>query len=101
LSRETLVSLSNEEVLRIAALARLAIGESEIDDYASKLSNILDMVRQLQAADTADVEPMAHPLDMAQRLRPDAVTETVERDAYQANAPAVEDGLYLVPRVIE
>ena len=82
-------------------LARLRIADDEIDDVAAKLSKIVDFVDQLQAAPTDDVTPMAHPLDQAQRLRPDAVTETDQRDAIQANAVAVKDGLYLVPKVID
>lgn len=85
----------------IAHLARLAVSEEEAADYVAKLSRILGMVDQLKQVDTAGVVPMAHPLDMAQRLRPDAVTEPDRRAAFQAVAPQVEDGLYLVPKVIE
>jgi len=85
----------------IAHLARLAVSEEEAADYVAKLSRILGMVDQLQQADTTGVAPMAHPLEMAQRLRPDAVTETDQRELFQANAPRAEEGLYLVPRVIE
>jgi len=95
------VSLSKDQVQHIAMLARLRIADDEIDDVAAKLSKIVDFVDQLQAAPTDDVTPMAHPLDQAQRLRPDAVTETDQRDAIQANAVAVKDGLYLVPKVID
>jgi aspartyl-tRNA(Asn)/glutamyl-tRNA(Gln) amidotransferase subunit C len=95
------MSLTKEQVQHIAMLARLEIAAHEIDDVADKLSRIVDFVDQLQAAPTADVVPMAHPLDQAQRLRADQVTETNERDAIQRNAPAVQDGLYLVPKVIE
>ena len=66
-----------------------------------KLSRIVDFVDQLQAAGTDDVLPMAHPLDLSQRLRPDVVTGEIDRDAYQENAAAVRDGFYLVPKVIE
>lgn len=65
-----------------------------------KLSSIVDFVDQLQAAETEDVLPMAHPLDQVQRLRPDRVTEVIDRDAIQADSPAVRDGFYLVPKVI-
>jgi aspartyl-tRNA(Asn)/glutamyl-tRNA(Gln) amidotransferase subunit C len=85
----------------IAHLARLAVSEEEAADYVAKLSRILAMVDQLQQVDTAGVTPMAHPLDMVQRLRPDAVTEADQRELVQRNAPRVEEGLYLVPRVIE
>lgn len=95
------MSLSKDQVQHIAKLARLNIADDESDDVAEKLSRIVDFVDQLQAAPTDDVMPMAHPLNQAQRLRPDEVTEGNERDAIQANAPAVRDGLYLVPKVIE
>ena len=75
--------------------------EKEIDDVVAKLSSIVDFVDQLQAAPTDDVVPMAHPMDMSQRLRADVVTEGNERDRIQQNAPSVQDGLYLVPRVLD
>ncbi|MCP1727374.1 aspartyl-tRNA(Asn)/glutamyl-tRNA(Gln) amidotransferase subunit C [Natronospira proteinivora] len=95
------MSLSPDEVRHIAHLARLRIDERDVDDYAQNLSRIVDFVDQLGQADTADVTPMAHPVDMAQRLREDRVTEENHRDEYQQNAPATEAGLYLVPRVLE
>ncbi len=95
------MSLDKHEVERIAHLARLAIDPGAVPEYARNLSNILDLVDQLDAADTAGVEPMAHPLEVRQRLREDVVTETDQRERFQAIAPQVEDGLYLVPRVIE
>jgi len=95
------VSLNKDQVQDIAMLARLTIGEEEMDDVVDKLSRIVDFVDQLQAAPTDAVVPMAHPLNTAQRLRADEVTESVERDRIQANATAVQDGLYLVPKVIE
>lgn len=95
------MSLSKDQLQHIATLARLRIAAGEMADVAAKLSGIVDFVDQLQAAPTDDVVPMAHPLNQAQRLRPDRVTEANERDAVQANAPAVRDGLYLVPKVIE
>lgn len=95
------MSLTPEQVRKVAGLARLQVDDGQIDAYARELSNILDMVEALEAADTASVEPMAHPLDLAARLRDDAVTEGDEREAFQALAPAVEDGVYLVPKVIE
>jgi len=95
------MSLDRSDVVNIAHLARLAIAEHDIPEYARNLSNILQFVEQMSAVDTADVEPMAHPLDMAQRLREDVVTEGDQREHFQAIAPAVEAGLYLVPKVIE
>lgn len=82
-------------------LARLELEEGEADDVVDKLSRIVDFVDQLQAASTDDVLPMAHPLDMSQRLRADDVTEPDARDFYQENAPSTEGGYYLVPKVIE
>jgi len=95
------VSLDKDQVQHIAMLARLKLTDAEYAESVEKLSRIVDFVAQLSEADTEGVVPMAHPLDTAQRLRPDAVTETNERDRYQQNAPAVADGLYLVPKVIE
>ena len=95
------MSLTRSDVEKIAHLARLALHEEDIPRYARTLSDILGMVAQMNAVDTRDVVPMAHPLDEVQRLRPDEVTETDQRDKFQAVAPRVEAGLYLVPRVIE
>jgi aspartyl-tRNA(Asn)/glutamyl-tRNA(Gln) amidotransferase subunit C len=95
------MSLTPDDVKAIARLARLAIAERDIPAYAKNLSSILEFVAQLDKADTTSVQPMAHPLDMTQRLREDAVTEKVERERYQENAPQVEAGLYRVPKVVE
>lgn len=95
------MALDKSDVEKIAHLARLAISEEDISAYAHNLSNILTLVEQMSAVDTSGVTPMAHPLDMAQRLREDAVTESNQRDHFQGIAPAVEAGLYLVPKVIE
>jgi len=95
------MSLTPDDVKAIARLARLAIAERDIPAYAKNLSSILEFVAQLDQTDTSQVQPMAHPLDMTQRLREDAVTDKVERERYQENAPQVEAGLYLVPKVIE
>lgn len=95
------MALDNNEVAKIAHLARIKIDESKAPEYANSLSSILDLVEQLQSAETNNTEPMAHPLDATQRLRSDEVTESNNRDDYQAIAPATEDGLYLVPKVIE
>ena len=95
------MSLSRTDVEKIAHLARLAIDESDIDGYANELSNILELVEQMNAVETAGIQAMAHPLDAVQRLRPDTVTESDQRDHFQEIAPQVESGLYLVPKVIE
>ena len=95
------MSLTKEQVQHIATLARLKLQDEEFDDVVDKLSRIVDFVDQLQAAPTDDVVPMAHPLNMSQRLRADEVTEVDEREQIQENAPSVQDGYYLVPRVIE
>ncbi|MGD8378979.1 MAG: Asp-tRNA(Asn)/Glu-tRNA(Gln) amidotransferase subunit GatC [Gammaproteobacteria bacterium] len=95
------MSLKPSEVETIAHLARLEISAADIPGYVGNLSRIIDFVEQLNAADTDGVTPMAHPLDMAQRLRADEPSESVDRDRYQENAPHVEWGVYLVPRVIE
>lgn len=95
------MSLSPEQVRKVADLARLRVDDGQVEAYARELSNILDMVETLDSADTGAVEPMAHPLDLNARLRADAVTESDRHEDFQAIAPAVEDGVYLVPRVIE
>ena len=95
------MSLEKTDVINIAHLARLAINDEDIPQYERNLSNILGLVEQMNAIDTANVEPMAHPLDTSQRLRPDEVTETDQRELFQSIAPATENGLYLVPKVIE
>jgi len=95
------VSLDKDQVRHIAMLARLKLTDDEYAESVEKLSKIVDFVDQLSQADTSGVVPMAHPLDAVQRLRPDVVTETNERDRFQQNAAAVAGGLYLVPKVIE
>ena len=95
------MSLSKEQVQHIAMLARLKLTDEEYAESVQKLSKIVDFVDQLSEADTRDVLPMAHPLHAVQRLRPDVVTETNDRDYLQENAAAVADGMYLVPKVIE
>lgn len=95
------MSLTAKQVQHIATLARLQLEENELDDVVEKLSRIVDFVDRLQAAPVGDVLPMAHPVDQSQRLRADAVTESIDRDAIQANAPATKDGFYLVPKVID
>ena len=95
------MAIEQDEIEKIAALARIRIGDDQIGQVTRRISEILHMVDQLQAVDTRQVEPLANPLDATQRLRPDEVTEDNHRDAFQAIAPAVENGLYLVPKVIE
>ncbi|MBK5931934.1 Asp-tRNA(Asn)/Glu-tRNA(Gln) amidotransferase subunit GatC [Halochromatium salexigens] len=95
------MALDTRDVAKIAHLARLDVKRDERDHFSAELSNILDLVEQMRCVDTTGVEPMAHPLHMAQRLRPDRVTETNEREHFQQIAPQTEDGLYLVPRVVE
>ncbi len=95
------MSLTKDQVHHIATLARLKLADAEFDDVVDKLSRIVDFVDQLQAAPTDDVLPMAHPLNMSQRLRADEVTEPNARDVIQKNAARVDGGYYLVPKVIE
>ena len=95
------MALESEDVRRAAHLARLGLDEDEAAGYVQDLSRILEMADRLQAVDTEHVAPLAHPLETTQRLRADEVTETDQRERFQRCAPAVEDGLYLVPRVVE
>ncbi len=95
------MSLTSDQLRRIALLARIDVAPGEMQSVAERLNRVLALVDQLQAVDTAGIEPMSHALDVVQRLRPDEVTETDHREAYQQPAPAVEQGLYLVPKVLE
>jgi len=95
------MALDRSDVEKIAHLARLQIAEQDTQEYAENLSSILDLVNQMQAVDTTAITPMAHPLDAVQRLRADEVTEGNQRDHLQTVAPAVESGLFQVPKVIE
>ena len=95
------VSLDDSDVEKIAHLARLEISPDDIPEYVSNLIDILDLVEQMNAVDTAGVTPMAHPIDAVQRLRPDEVSEENQRDRFQRISPQVENGLFLVPKVIE
>jgi aspartyl-tRNA(Asn)/glutamyl-tRNA(Gln) amidotransferase subunit C len=96
------MSLTRQDVDKIAHLARLQITDAEMPVYVNSLSSIVDFVAELARADTADVPPMAHPLvGQVQRLRPDEITETDRHETYQQNAPQVQAALYVVPRVIE
>jgi len=95
------MALEHADVLRAAHLARLGLDDDEAAHYLDDLGRILAMVDQLQTLDTDGVAPLAHPLETTQRLRADEVTESDQRDHFQQGAPAVEQGLYLVPRVVE
>jgi aspartyl-tRNA(Asn)/glutamyl-tRNA(Gln) amidotransferase subunit C len=93
--------VDRSEITRLAELARIEITEATVDEAASSITDVLKLVDQLQAADTDGVAPMAHPMDATQRLRADQVSEENRREAFQAIAPETEDGLYLVPKVID
>jgi aspartyl-tRNA(Asn)/glutamyl-tRNA(Gln) amidotransferase subunit C len=93
--------MSDIDIRHLTALAQLKLSDEEADAVTGDLARIIDMVDQMQAMDTEGVQPLAHPLDTAARLRPDQVTEQVDRDLYQRGAPETENGLYLVPRVVE
>ena len=95
------MALEPQDVQRAAHLARLGLDDNDADRYVDDLTRILEMADQLQAVDTDGVAPLAHPLDATQRLRADEVTEIDQRERFQRNAPAVDNGLYLVPRVVE
>lgn len=95
------MSLNLEDVARIALLSRIELSPAERDTTRDQLNGILGFIEQLQAVDTTGVEPMAHAVDVVQRLRPDTVTETEHRAEFQMLAPETEDGLYLVPKVLE
>ena len=95
------MALTPQDIRKIANLARLHIDENEVEQYQHDLSRILEFVEQMNQVDVGGIEPMAHPQDLAQRLRIDQVAETDQRDKFQSIAPATQDGLYLVPKVIE
>jgi len=95
------MSLSDDQIRRLARLARIAIQPDETRAVAGRLNRVLSLIDEMQAVDTAGIEPMSHALDLVQRLRPDEVAQTERRELCQSVAPAVEDGLYLVPKVIE
>lgn len=95
------MSLSDDQVRRLARLARIALQVGETAAAAERLNRVLGLINEMRRVDTAGVEPMAHAQDLVQPLRVDSVTETDPRERYQAVAPAVEQGLYLVPKVIE
>ncbi len=95
------MTLTADDVKKIAHLARLGIDQQDIGAYAKDLSGMLALMTQMGETDTDGVMPMAHPMDQTQRLRADEVTESDNRNNFQAIAPQVEEGLYLVPKVIE
>ncbi|MBD1553348.1 Asp-tRNA(Asn)/Glu-tRNA(Gln) amidotransferase subunit GatC [Pseudomonas typographi] len=95
------MALERSDVEKIAHLARLGLNDADLPRTTDALNSILGLVDQMQAVDTQGIAPLAHPLEASQRLRPDQVTEHNQREAYQAIAPATENGLYLVPKVIE
>ena len=95
------MSLTTDEVKKIAHLARLGIDKQDVESYAKDLSGILDLMARMSELNTDDINPMAHPMDQVQRLRADVITEQDDRKKFQAIAPQVEAGLYLVPKVIE
>ena len=95
------MKITKELLQKIAHLARLGIDAQDIENYAKDLSNILDLMTQMGELNTDGVQPMAHPMDQGQRLRADEVTENNQREHFQAIAPQVENGLYLVPKVID
>ena len=95
------MTISEQDLARVAELARLRLDPATVTEVTDRIANILGMIDRMQAVDTRAVSPMAHPLDTVQRLRPDEVTEPDRRAEFLAIAPVSEDGLYLVPRVIE
>ena len=95
------MSLTTADVQKVARLARLAMDDSDIEAARTQLSGIFELIAQMQAVDTTGISPMSHAQDVSQRLRADIVTEPNQREAFQAIAPQIEGGLYLVPQVIE
>lgn len=95
------MSLSTEDVKKVARLARLAMTEQEMQTAHAQLTNIFELIAEMQAVDTRGIEPMAHAQELSQRLRADVVSESDQRERFQSIAPQVERGLYLVPQVIE
>ena len=95
------MSVKKSEIAYISSLSKLKMDDAEMDNYTRQISEILEMIQQLEKVDTHDIEPMAHPLNMKQRLRLDLVTEENRRELYQKNAVVFEEGFYKVPKVIE
>lgn len=95
------MSLNSQDIKRIAHLARIEVNDDEAQATLNKLTGIMALIDEMQAVNTEGIAPMSHSQDVTQRLREDQVTETNQRELYQSIAPSVEDGLYLVPKVIE
>ncbi len=95
------MSLSSQDIERIAHLARIRVTPADVLDVQAKLEGIFKLIDEMQAVNTQGIEPMSHGLDMVLRLRDDAVTETNHREKYQKNAPQTAEGYFLVPKVIE
>jgi|TARA_B110000967_G_scaffold121_1_gene107 aspartyl-tRNA(Asn)/glutamyl-tRNA(Gln) amidotransferase subunit C len=95
------MSIERQEIEKLATLSRIAIGEDTITEVSERLSSVFELVDQLQAVNTEGVEAMSHPMKATQRLREDEVSEINQREAFQAIAPDTEEGLFLVPKVIE
>ncbi len=95
------MSLEQSDIAKLARLARIRISDESSEELRQRISDILGMIDTMQAVDTRSVEPMANPHDACQRLRADIVTETDQREHFQRIAPATENGLYLVPKVID
>lgn len=95
------MALNLDDIKRIAHLARIEVSDNEAQETLTKLSGILGLIEQMQAVDTTGITPMSHSQDVTQRLREDVVTATNQRELFQSIAPATQDGLYLVPKVIE
>ena len=95
------MSIKKSEIAYISSLSKLKMEDIEIDNFTRQISDILEMIQQLEKVNTDDIEPMAHPLNMKQRLRMDLVTEENHRELYQENAVEIEEGFYKVPKVIE
>ena len=98
---EQIMAVTLDDINKIAHLARLGLSDEEKSRYTDSLNNILGLIDDLQAVNTQGIQPLAHAVDVTQPLRPDVITESNQRDNYQKIAPAVQDGLYLVPKVIE
>jgi aspartyl-tRNA(Asn)/glutamyl-tRNA(Gln) amidotransferase subunit C len=95
------MALTLDDVRRVAHLARIAIDETEAPAVLAQLTRVFALIAEIQAVDTRGVEPLSHALDVTQPLRVDSVTESDQHELFQSVAPHVEDGLYLVPKVIE
>ncbi len=95
------MSLNHDDIRRLAHLARIAVSDQEVAEIGAKLNSIFTMIEAMRVVDTRGVTPMSHGIDVVQRLREDAVTESNQRELFQSIAPQVENGLYMVPKVID